>query len=341
MRTIEKAPDRFVVGGVPRYGLFDAPVRDPNVLDAAFAPGPLRRVRLKDWQHWAIVHPDVYVSIAVVDAAFMTASWVFVFDRRTGKSIEHARKLPLSRVHKVGTIRDGLFGLDAGGYRIQVVCGVDRGEHRIAFDLVATKTLPRVRGEVAVAEDLAVVQPLVSAMPFSPNRPFYSHKCPGPASGWLEVGGERHEYDAARDVGILDEHKAFYPRKTWWKWATFAGIDAAGTLFGANLTQNLIPDAVGNENAVWLGNSLNPLGAAQFDIPAGDGDPWRIRTIDGLVDLEFRPQGMRQERMALGIAESFYRQPVGTYHGFLTATEGRRIDVDGTFGVAEDHRVTW
>ncbi len=160
--------------------------------------------------------------------------------------------------------------------------------------------------------------------------------------GALEVGGERVEFKPDRDVGLLDFHKAYYPRRTFWKWATFATIDAAGSLLGVNLTHNVIQDDTrNNENCIWHGNHLSLVGAARFDIPKDRMQPWRIRTDDAAVDLELIPQGRRREKVNLGFVKSAYDQPYGLYSGTLLDSEGVRHRVEKVFGLAEDHVSLW
>jgi hypothetical protein len=158
----------------------------------------------------------------------------------------------------------------------------------------------------------------------------------------LEIGGEKVEITPDRDVGLLDYHKADYPRKTVWRWATFGTIDGAGKLLGVNLTHNVIEDdARWNENCIWHGNCLSLVGPARFDIPKDPMRPWAVRTEDGAVDLLLTPQGLRRERVNLGLAGSAYDQPYGLYSGTLVDSAGVTHAVEEAFGVAEDHVATW
>jgi hypothetical protein len=219
---------------------------------------------------------------------------------------------------------------------------LERQEHRFEIEVGRKRSLPSVSGTIVLHEDPARTQPLVALLPLGPNRPMFTHKSACPASGALEIGGERVEFTPERNVGLLDYHKAYYPHNTFWKWATFGTIDATGELLGANLTHNVIEDDEQfNENCIWHGNSVSLVGAARFDIPKDPMQPWRIKTTDGAVDLELIPQGMRSERLNLGVARSDYDQPYGLYSGTLVDSEGRKHKVEDAFGVAEDHVAAW
>jgi len=69
--------------------------------------------------------------------------------------------------------------------------------------------------------------------------------------------------------------------------------------------------------------------------------PWKIRTTDGAAELEIIPQGLRRERVNLGLARTVYNQPYGLYSGTLVDSGGRRHAVQNAFGIAEDHVATW
>jgi hypothetical protein len=170
----------------------------------------------------------------------------------------------------------------------------------------------------------------------------FTHKSACPASGVLDIGGESAEFNPDRDVGLLDYHKAYYPRNTFWRWATFATIDEKGDILGVNLTHNVIEDDKRfNENCIWHGNSISQVGPARFDIPKDPYRKWAIRTEDGAVELELNPQGLRREHVNLGLARSTYDQPYGLYSGTLVDSEGRRHTVENVFGLAEDHIAKW
>jgi len=345
MGELLETPDRAVVGGQVQFGRFGAPFQDLNLLDAQCGIprfGGLRRFRLKEWVHIALVHDDWYLSLAAVDAKFLVTSWLHLFDRRNREAFEHVRKLPPGRFRAPANVLDHSGKIEAGGYRLSVHNHLQRQEHRFQIEVGRKGALPSVSGTVVLHEDPARTQPLVALLPLGPNRPMFTHKSACPASGVIEIGGERVEFTPERNVGLLDYHKAYYPHNTFWKWATFGTIDATGELLGANLTHNVIEDDERfNENCIWHGNSVSLVGAARFDIPKDPMQPWRIKTTDGAVDLELIPQGMRRERLNLGLARSDYDQPYGLYSGTLVDSEGRKHTVADSFGVAEDHVAAW
>ncbi len=274
MGGLMEAPDRAVVDGQVQFGRFNKPFRELNLLDARCGIPRLfglRRLRLKEWVHFALIHPDWYLSMAVVDAGFMATSWLHVFDRQKSKAFEHVRKLPPWKFHAPANVLDHSAEFETRGYRVFVHNHVENHMHLLQIEVSAQRSLPSVSGTVTPHEDPARTQPLVAMLPLGPNRPMFTHKSGGPVSGSLEIAGQRVEFTPNRDAGLLDFHKAYYPRQTFWRWATFATIDSSGNLLGVNLTQNVIKDDERfNENCIWHGNSLSLAGAARFDRTRAD-----------------------------------------------------------------------
>lgn len=340
-----ETPEKAVVDGEVRFGRFMRPFRELNLLDAKcgipqFAG--VRRFRLKEWVHFALIHPDWYLSVVMVDVGFLVNSWLHIFDRRSQKACEHVRMLPPWGFRAPPNVWNDSAEVNSRGYRVFMHNHVEQQMHRLDIEVRAEGSLPSVAGTVLLHEDPARTQPLVAMLPLGPNRPMFTHKSACPASGALQIGKEKVEFVPQRDVGLLDYHKAYYPRNTFWRWATFGTIDATGNLLGVNLTHNVIKDdGQFNENCIWHGSSITLLGAAHFDIPREPMQPWRIRTTDGAVNLELTPQGLRREHVNLGFTRTIYNQPYGLYSGTLVDSGGRKHVVEKAFGVAEDHLATW
>lgn len=347
-RTISDTPVQAVEGGRVHYGWFRTPFTDLNLLDCdnwgwkGNSPRVLRAFRLKEWQHFAVIQEEVYVSIALVDAKYLANAWVCVFDRKDRTKLEHSRVAPLKRIRLPNELWDGRYEFESAGFRIAVHNNLDCGTHRIQLDISQSGDLPAITGDIHLEQDLARVQPLISILPIGVNEPFYSHKAPCPVSGMMDVGGRHIDFDPTGDLALIDVHKAFYPRTTFWKWATFAGHDTSGEIIGVNLTRNVIDDEKeGNENGIWHGSQLSLVGPARFDVPLEEDGTWRVWTLDERVDLTFDPVGMRSEHINYLLAESRYRQPFGYYRGHLVDDAGTRHEIDDMFGIAEDHYVVW
>lgn len=315
-------------GAVSALGMFDGPLPDVDLIDATIPgrPGPLGRLRFKRWQHMLIVHPEAALMFAVVDAAYLKLGWARFVDRATGASVEHAVKSPVMDQGIARALHDDRTWLHHRGLRIDVHNHLAGGRHDVAL----TAKTGDIQAALTVHADWT---PLVVNLPVGRGRSMYSHKVVLPVSGSFSSAGRTFRCDPATCFAILDIHKAHYPRKTFWNWATFVGRSGESTV-GLNLTRNVVTDDALHENALWVDGRLSLLDAARFDF--SDEDCWRIGTADGHVDLTFEAQGERNEDLNLGLVVSVFRQRFGTFRGRVG-----QLEIADAFGLVEDHRSVW
>lgn len=342
------APAQLVdAAGHATFGVFSGPCSRVNLeqLRLRWHGLPLPRAavpwRVKRWQHFALVLPDAFVGVAVVDLAFLRTSWCACFDRRQRRFFEHKRLAPWLALGVADDLRSGRTFAHARGYVVEIDNALAAGEHQLRLRVDASRRGDPVAADLRCLHDLQRNQPLVASLPVGEDGVMYSLKAVMPLEGTLQIGERRYAADPRNSFAILDEHRACYPRRTFWRWATFAGRDAAGRLIGLNLTQNPNPrDDEFNENGLWVDGALQHLGPAEFSFdPARVLAPWRLRAGDD-VDLVFTPQGERSEHVAAGILRSVFHQPFGTFAGTLRFA-GEPLTIDGAFGLCEDHESVW
>lgn len=344
-REILPAPDSLVVDGKIQFGVFDAPLRNVNLLDAAM-PGPFgpsaewwKRYRLKQWQFFQIVHPQYAFCFLIIDFAFSASSFLFVYDREEKKAFEHKRIKFNRDIALAENLYDGRCHFREKKYRIEIFNRLEEGHHDIEAEIRQTRRAPSVNIDVRAHQPPGEIQPLVVSLPVGNNRGMYSHKVVCPASGTARFGDVEITLDSGRDVAILDEHKALYPHHTYWKWATFGFINSEGRTIGVNLTDNLIKDQRRwNENAIFTGDAITLLGPARFEFDLGNTTkPWKIRDEEGRVDLTFAPQNAKIDRVSLVFFSIDYRQPCGLFKGRLVDGEGNIHKIENVFGITEYH----
>jgi hypothetical protein len=160
------------------------------------------------------------------------------------------------------------------------------------------------------------------------------------AFGSLTVDGRRFDLDGG--VAGMDYTHGLLARRTSWRWAMANGRLQDGTPLGLNLVEGFNEEAATvNENALWVGDRLIPLGRARFDYNKDDVlDPWRVRTVDGSVDLRFRPLHAHREDRDFKLVKSHFAQPVGRFEGEIRV-DGHPVPVAWLAGVTEDQDILW
>lgn len=324
---LEEPPRRIVVDGrVARFGMYAGHIPDPNVQDTALyhlRPGSLAaRARYKQWQHLCVIHDDVALMLAVVDAGVTRLGWIQAIDRRTGERQEVHRSSPLLDVHVADRLGDGDTWLRARGLRLALRSRLDDERHDVEVEA------PDLEAELTCH---ATTTPLEVVLPVGRGRAMWSHKVPLPVSGTVRWRGRTFELDRTETTGLFDIHKAHYPHHTWWRWATFAGRDEEGRRLAVNLTRNVVRDPTKHECAVWLDGGLRLLPLPEFHL---EREPWRITAPD--LDLRFDGDGERREDLDVLVVRSRFRQRYGTFSGVVA---GRRVE--RAFGLFEDHDARW
>lgn len=325
-------PLELVQQGVARHGRYAGLIDrlDWSGLHAAQAKGRVwQYLHHKRWQYVGIGSNDVFVGVAIVSLGWCQTAFAYVFDRRRRKVL-------------VDWSADGLPGLN-GAVSDEPVTGAHAWfkswgsslsiRHQADGCLHVSVRAGGIRLQASLS--LQDAPPFLLAVgPIDQGASHATQKSPGLAvSGWLDVAGQSHKLDGA--VGCLDSSNGLLARDTSWRWAC-----AHGQGVGFNLQDGYFGHC---ENALWLDGALIPLGQAVFEFdPKQPLQLWRMHTDDGLLNLNFVPEGARQADRDVWVAASHYVQPVGTFHGTVKASRDAlpRL-IDGLLGVTEDHHSRW
>ena len=346
MRERKETPSRMVIDGkVAAFGAFTEPFHEVNLLDVDLSIGGrrvprfVRDMRLKEWQHFGIIHDEYYFGMVIFDAKYMSTSFFYSYNRKTGEFFEHSRTTPVGPVRVARELWHGECYFRNIGYRMKFENRLDSGLHRLSIDIKGKGKKPPVKGDIRVLEDLERLEPMIQVSPVESNRPLYTHKIACPVEGSVEIEGREVTLDPERNVALMDVQKTYYPFRTFWNWATFGGFDSKGKLIGMNACQNFIKeDEDYNENCTWVDGKITLLSAARFEFDKENlMAPWRVATTAGDLDVEFKPQGERAGKINLGIIMSDFHQPFGEFEGTMTGPGGIPVEVDGMFGLCEHH----
>jgi hypothetical protein len=320
--------------GAWKFGRYRQAIPNPDV-----GASLLNKFRVKEWHYSSFATEDWFFAVGLVQLGYVANAFAYLVDRKrpTLPPREYEAISPL------GTALDFAPSSVAGSTRWL------RGDARIEMEWMEPEWRVKLdipfpdaplKGELRLAntEALALLHPL------TPERPAYTHKAAGmPATGVLDLGDQRLDFRQA--YGTLDWTRSLANRETRWKWASFAGHDKGGALVGLNLSAEVYDDAAGNsrENGFWVDGVVQPLGGVRFEVPKDPGvHDWRIVSRDANasgepeVDLSFEPYGSRRQNLDLRLIKSDFIQPFGVFRGQV-----RGHEIDGLFGVVEDHLAVW
>ncbi|MEO6918246.1 MAG: DUF2804 domain-containing protein [Collimonas sp.] len=334
LQNLPAAPVNVIdEAGQPRMGRYAGQTGaiDWATLVAPFARGSLwRRFHHKRWQYVALSTPQLFCGIAIVDVGWTNTAFAYVFDRLQGKQI-------------AGFSQDGIPGLsaqvsDQPGGASRFSCGGNRIVYQPPGNTQGGRYLLSLQSRQfsieAEFDDSDAAPPLLAVGPIVNGSVHATQKSPGmPLSGEVRVGAQR--FDLQDGVASVDYSNGLLARNTEWRWASAHGLEIGFNLQAGYFGQQ--------ENVLWLDGRLHALGNVLFEYdPAAPLAPWHIHTDDGLLDLQFMPEGARRENKNLLIAATRYIQPIGSFSGWVKPERNAAPrPVEHLVGVTEEHFSRW
>jgi hypothetical protein len=340
-RGFDPAPDSIVQGGEFALGRYGTPFRRANMLDVHRPfhypiPRLVKDWRLKEWQAYQFGDARWFFFASLYNAKICSLVLFIAYDRERKKKYLIRRFVPGSIFH----FPESLSGSDVfyRGSRILLDSDCDFDSGAVQLTVVRGSRSPsgRFSGRFRFACGPKSAAPSVVCLPLGMNRAMYSTKILMPMEGEFSAGGENYRFEGPASMGILDDHKGFYPYRLRYDWVTGFGADAKGRRVGFNLTDNQVRDQVRyNENCMWINNKVWPLPPVKMTRPQGSAGDWIIQDTEGMVDLVFVPELANDLRFNLGIVESDYSGPLGSFRGFVRNGEGSKIRAELLYGAGE------
>lgn len=346
MPRLPSAPDALTsADGTPHFGTYEGglPRVDLARLSGRYQlPFHQQVLKHKKWLYSFVATPEVIALQAVVDVGYASNAFCTVVDLRDGAVLVDESFMgpprPLVTVNDcAGQGLEVAFRVPGASLKASRPAGAER--YRWRARLGALRTTLALDCELlaaGTAPPLTVVAPVPGD-----GRINVTQKWAGLLSfGTLTAKGRRFNLDGG--VGGLDSTHGYLARRTAWRWGFGCGRLADGSPLGFNCVEgfNETRDDV-NENGLWLGGQLYPLGRARFSYNKADVlDPWTLTTTDGAVNLTFKPVAAHREARDLKLVKSWFVQPIGAWEGTFTV-EGKSYPVQGLPGVSEDQDILW
>lgn len=334
-RTVDKAPTKAVIDGEIMLGTFNTPFEDVNLIDA---PKPFikdvspqeKYLLLHQWEAFQVGDKRFFAMLALSPQSGLGE--VLIYDRQEQKGYKKVTMNgPGGATRTANNMLDSVLelkGADGSYYKVHNNLA---GNGHISFEMKSDEM------NFFFEADYSNSEPLVVMLPFSENRPFYSHKALAPGKGYVEIDGVKTEFDETAFMTV-DDHQAYYSHKYWYDWVTCAEYQD-GKLIGLQLTTNQALEPLhNNENCIWYDGKTLPLPDVKVYRSHTRSDKWLIKDELGMVDLQFEPidfdTGMQLRFEEHGQFLDFYG-PFGYVTGNVTTIDGKNIRFDRVFGAGE------
>ncbi|MDJ0761954.1 MAG: DUF2804 domain-containing protein [Myxococcota bacterium] len=327
--------------GRPNFGVYGGDVGPLNMWDYTGLPRWKKNWRAKRWRFVGLFSPSLVTGVAVVDVGYSGSTFAYGVDMDQNLMAEFHTMTLLGRHIRISDhSTDGEATYEKGKTRIQLTYRSGGDVSRV--DVYAPTDNGILEIEAVFDESHTVALPHQIVTPTPGGRWVYTHKAAGmPASGRAVINGRTIDFPESATFAAVDHTVGYHDYHWEWRWASLGGLANDGRRVGLNLVDP-IHDPVNQENALWVDGRRYPLHRARFERDQRDViAPWRVTTLDGTVDLAFRPQCARKETINLGIVKSCYAQPIGVYSGTIQPPVGEKLTLTGIPGVAEDHDARW
>jgi hypothetical protein len=331
----------IVTNGEFNYGSYAKPFQFTNMLDVERPyhypiPRIFKYFRLKEWIAFYLGDSKHFFMTTLYDAKSVALAYFQGYDRETKRSFGFRRLLVGGSLH-FGPSLDGTRLVFRGGRDfLEYNLCLSQGLLSVRVGHRGNRTSPSFSGNMALTWNDRQTAMETVCLPLGLNRAMYSTKALMPMNGYFKIGRETIDFSGSDAMGVLDDHKGYYPYRLRYDWVTGFGLDGKGGRMGFNLTDNQVKDpAKYNENCMWMGGRTFPLPPVKVTRPRGVYDEWIIQDTEGLVDLTFHPETKNDLRLNLLMARSDYSGPFGTFKGFVRNGDGERIDASQVYGMGE------
>jgi hypothetical protein len=339
--SFDPAPEAIVEEGKFVLGRYGTPFRKANMLDIGRPfhypiPRLVKSWRLKEWQAYQFGDARWFFFASLYNAKTCSMVLFLAYDREQKRKYIVRRLLPGSIFRFSESLSNSDVYYRGARTLLESVCDYDSGAMQLTVVRGSRSSARRFSGRFNFTCGPKVASPNVVCLPLGLNRAMYSTKILMPMEGEFSIGGESFHFEGPSSMGIIDDHKGYYPYQLRYDWVTGFGADAKGRRVGFNLTDNQVRDQVRyNENCLWINNKVWPLPPVKVTRPQGPAHDWIIQDTEGMVDLVFVPEVANDVRFNLGVMENDYNGPLGSFRGVIKNGEGEKIQAELLYGAGE------
>jgi len=323
--------------GNAKYGIFKSPVDEINYEDFSFEtpmgfsmPGPLKKMIFNQFAFFGITGPDFLLGMAVVDLKYLCNAFLYIYDRHE-KTIFEISKLTLPIGNKI-FIKPNPE---------KVSCGFK--DKKLTISISDDKLSARAKNlSLDISFDPSHTSPLRICTKAGYRGWVYTQKTsPIILSGKMTYNDKNINLSSPDYMGLMDWTAGYMRRETFWNWAASASSLSDGRSFGLNLSCG-VNETSFTENAFWIDGKMTKIDTVLFSFnPDNFYDTWQIQSADEKIDLTFKAQNHREEKVNVGLIASNFTQLIGLFNGSLRTDDGDSITLENCPGWAEDHYAKW
>lgn len=299
-----------------------------------------RRIKKKKWNYWLITSDKYLFSVTIANLDYAGTVFAYFYDIENGIFIE--KTINTSPLKACKMPDNPGMSMEFNTKKMRVSFFEEDDLTKIYVNMPDFNGKP-LRAEFFI-ESAKGHETLNVVIPWSKREfQFTSKQNCLKAYGTVEIGNKLYDFDDKHTMASLDFGRGIWPRRSFWNWATFSGMEDERSL-GINLG-GVWTDGTGmTENGVIVDGRISKISdRVVFNYDVSDlMKPWSIKTENtGQVDLIFTPIYKRLASTDYGVIKSNIYQMFGYFSGNITTSEGEKIEVKRILGCAEEHKTKW
>lgn len=323
--------------GIVRFGILDTPIDEINYNDYRMStpmgfsiPNIFKKLLFNQFVFFGITGPDVIIGMAVVDLKYLSNGFLYIYDRNDGTVTEANKTIvPVSSKIFISPTPE------------KVSCGFSFGGLSISME--KSRIFAKAKDmEIDLEFDRSAASPLRICTRAGYKGWVYTQKTsPINVTGKMTHKGRQIDISSPTYMGLMDWTAGHMRRETFWNWTATASTLPDGRSLGLNLSCG-VNETSFTENAFWIDGKITKVDLVNFEFdPDNFYNEWKIKSLDGKIDLKFNGKQHREENINAGIVATKFTQLMGDLDGTLKTDDGEEIKIRNCPAWAEDHYAKW
>lgn len=331
--------------GDARFGVFPEPVSEVNFRDYDLRSpmdrrrGPLaRHFAFHQFQFLGGLSETLVFGCAIIDIRLLGQAFIYFYEPLTRRLAEFSFRTPFAiGTHFDQRPEDGSATFRSGDNHFAMTATSEPRQRQLWVRLGSG-----IEVDAVFDEQDPAIQPMWISTPVGSGGFVFARKTAGARiTGTIRWEGRSIDLAEIGACGHNDWTAGYMRRETSWNWGCTAGRLEDGRIAGMNLSCG-VNESGHNENCFWIDGRLYRVGSVSFEYDRHDlMKAWHLRDSDGLVELEFTPEGSHSEKINALVVASNFHQLFGRYHGRLRSRSGEDVEFRGQLGWAEKHYAKW
>ncbi|MEG2014165.1 MAG: DUF2804 domain-containing protein [Clostridia bacterium] len=297
--------------------------------------------RIKEWDYYIITDGKRAIALTIADNSYMSlVSASFLdFESPRYKTTSEMKFFSFGKLNLPSTYESGDCHYDTKRVNMHFIKSADKR--------ILTAEFKKFDGDKTLTAELTLdnfpKDAMVIATPFAEDKKafYYNTKinCMR-ASGYVDIGGERYDFNTTSSLGTLDWGRGVWTYKNTWYWGSLQTYLDDGRTFGFNIGYGFGDTSAASENMIFVDGIAHKTERVTFNIPTDNGvddfmSPWTFTSDDNRIDLVFVPVIDRQDNTDIKILASIQHQVFGKFSGKVVLDDGSTLTISDRLGFAE------